>query len=382
MKRLESMFDVILYLTQSDGTVPLLGDNDNGRLHRLTVWEQPESEWADFRYLLAIGAIQFKREDMAAVAGDQWQETLWFFGGKPEFEKFSCQINHSTQPDTLTTNDVGKPEINSKVSTPSRAFSSGGIYCMRSKDIQVIVNAGGVGQNGYGGHAHNDLLSFTLSAFGNYWIVDPGSFTYTQDYKSRNDFRSTEAHNGIRVDQQEINPIQPQKLFRLEQSGSIQIKQWVPKSDYDYLEVEHTSYQRLNQPVLHRREFLFKKTEGIFIIRDSFEGVGEHWIENFFQIGLGRLELNTAKQCVVSRHADAGDLWILWDAPNLEACLKPGWVSRSYGSRREINRIELSKKINLPYAHTIIIVPSRENLKPEVSFDAISQELAIHTSYL
>ncbi len=80
MERLEKMIEFVMHITKPDGTVPLIGDNDNGRLYRLKVWDPPEREWVDFRYLLAMGAVLFKREDFARAASDQWEEAIWFFG--------------------------------------------------------------------------------------------------------------------------------------------------------------------------------------------------------------------------------------------------------------------------------------------------------------
>lgn len=80
MRRLERMLEFVLYVTKPDGTAPLIGDNDNGRIHRLQVWKEPEREWTDCRYLLAIGAALFKRDDFARAAGNQWEEAIWLFG--------------------------------------------------------------------------------------------------------------------------------------------------------------------------------------------------------------------------------------------------------------------------------------------------------------
>lgn len=79
MERLEKMMEFVMCLTKPDGTVPLIGDNDNGRLHRLKVWDPPEREWVDYRYLLAIGAVLFKRRDFAQAAVGQWEEAFWLW---------------------------------------------------------------------------------------------------------------------------------------------------------------------------------------------------------------------------------------------------------------------------------------------------------------
>ena len=68
MGRLEKMLEFVMHYTRPDGTAPLFGDCDNGRLHRLKVWGTPEREWTDHRYLLAIGAVLFQRDDLGLAA--------------------------------------------------------------------------------------------------------------------------------------------------------------------------------------------------------------------------------------------------------------------------------------------------------------------------
>ena len=74
--------------------VPLIGDNDNGRLHRLKVWENPEREWNDFRYLLAIGFRIFDRDDFACAAAEPVEEALWLL----PVEKVSSMMERRSSP--------------------------------------------------------------------------------------------------------------------------------------------------------------------------------------------------------------------------------------------------------------------------------------------
>ena len=72
LARLEKMLEFVMCYTKPDGTVTLIGDCDNGRLHRLNVWVNPEREWIDHRYLLAIGAVLYQRDDIAQAATGQF----------------------------------------------------------------------------------------------------------------------------------------------------------------------------------------------------------------------------------------------------------------------------------------------------------------------
>ena len=74
MSLVEKMLGFVMCYTKPDGSVPMIGDADNGRLHRLKVWANQEKEWIDHRYLLAIGAVLYRRDDFAQLAGNQWRK--------------------------------------------------------------------------------------------------------------------------------------------------------------------------------------------------------------------------------------------------------------------------------------------------------------------
>ena len=69
-----------------------------------------------------------------------------------------------------------------------------GIYIFTSNKMKLIVRCGEVGQNGNGGHCHNDQLSVCLNIDGKQIIKDAGSYLYTAAPDKRNEFRSTYTH--------------------------------------------------------------------------------------------------------------------------------------------------------------------------------------------
>lgn len=74
------------------------------------------------------------------------------------------------------------------------AYTGMGIYSFRSSRFHMLIRCGEVGQNGNGGHSHNDQLSLTLTLGGKQVIADPGSYLYTPDPVMRNKFRGTAMH--------------------------------------------------------------------------------------------------------------------------------------------------------------------------------------------
>jgi hypothetical protein len=76
--RLEKMFEFIMFCTRPDGKIPMIGDADDGRFFIFSDyfgWDR----W-DFRYLLSVGAVMFKRTDFKATTGRCHEEIFWLFG--------------------------------------------------------------------------------------------------------------------------------------------------------------------------------------------------------------------------------------------------------------------------------------------------------------
>jgi hypothetical protein len=77
-ERLEKMFEFIMYSTRPDGRMPTIGDADDGRFFILTEFQKWD-RW-DFRYLMAIGALLFRRADFKRAAGQRGTSVSVLFG--------------------------------------------------------------------------------------------------------------------------------------------------------------------------------------------------------------------------------------------------------------------------------------------------------------
>jgi len=168
---LERMGEFIAAYTRPDGSVPVWGDADDGRLLRFGA-----SDVNDHRHLLSTLAVLTGREDLRTAAGGLHEDTLWLLG--PE-------------------SGVGFSRVQPQVDKGSvRVFREGGFAVLRDGDrSHVFFDAGPVGLRGRGGHGHNDALAFELWADGGPLIIDAGAYVYTADPAARNAFRSTAMHN-------------------------------------------------------------------------------------------------------------------------------------------------------------------------------------------
>lgn len=358
MVRLEQMLDFIKHITQPDGTAPLIGDNDNGRLHRMKIWSENDRtrEWNDFRYLLAIGAILFDRKDFATAAGDQWEEACWIYG-----ERAFSRLE-------VTLKDPSCLEIQSK------HFPDSGICILRSKGNYLAITAGPNGQNGNGGHAHNHALSINLHANGIAWLNDPGTYLYTADYHARDLFRSTASHNTISIDNAEINPLNPRSSFTLPDIARAEIKLYKHSAKNDLLWAIHYGYNRLPSPVTHHRQVYFHNDTPVFwLVRDVLMGTGEHYFKQSFLVGTAGITM--ISEGVLLQNKQKTGLALLWDSQEpLEAKTIQSWISPGYGQRFESWTVQRTGTVILPFEIlTIIATISSER----VTSDWIARTRAI-----
>jgi uncharacterized heparinase superfamily protein len=333
--RLEKMFEFVQYYTRPDGSIPLWGDADDGRLFRF----QMNNDINDHRHTLAVGAILFGRSDFKFAAGRFYQDALWFFGGEG-FEKW--QSLHVERQPLL-----------------SRAFSDAGFYVMRTKDVHLFIDAGELGQCGRGGHGHNDTLSFELWMNTMPIIVDPGTYAYTFDLVARQEFRSTRAHNTVMIDGKEIAEFDG--LWSVKEDRTTpKVIQWKNDAEYDILIAEHYGYRRLTPPVVHHRAIELNKESNAVRIRDEFTGQGEHVLEwrlclapSVVIQSLGESEVVIKSgNVMLAIHKESGK----WNAED-------GWYSPTYGVRQRTRVLACVLSVSVPFSSEIKITPYEASAK-------------------
>ncbi|MCT8975971.1 heparinase II/III family protein [Clostridium sp. CX1] len=187
-KRLEKMCEFLMDITKPNGLSPLIGDADDGRLLILSsyfFWIKRE-----FTHILAIAGEYFKRDDFRCLGSKYKQDALWICGN---------YVNLSS---------IG-------VTFKSKSYEQGGFYILRNNRIFCIIRCGELSCRGQGGHSHNDQLSFELNVDGYDFIIDPGTYVYTADYKMRNLYRSTKYHNTLWIQGYEQNNFYEKILFEM-----------------------------------------------------------------------------------------------------------------------------------------------------------------------
>lgn len=100
-------------------------------------------------------------------------------------------------------------------------YTDFGIYIFKTDKFYFLIYTGQNGQNGLGGHSHNDRLSFELFIKDKDIVRDPGTYLYTALPEKRNMFRSVFAHSTIIVENREQNRFL--SLFSMENACNCKI---------------------------------------------------------------------------------------------------------------------------------------------------------------
>src|SRR5262245_21695990 len=315
-RKLEAMLDHLMWITRPDGSSPLIGDDDGGRLIKLA----PRTA-NDFRDTLAIGAAIFRRGDWKHVAGDAPSEMLWLLGA----EGVACY-------DRLQA--ASPREISQK-------FETGGYYVMRDgwdRDSSfALIDCGRHGSETGPGHAHSDALAVELAVRGATWLVDPGAYVYGADPKTRDWFRSTRAHNTATVDGEDQS--ETSTPFAWKTSANCSLIRFEDSGDCVIFEGSHEGYHRLGDPVTHTRSVMMLRKQSAFIVSDNFAALAGHDYA---------VRYHFAPNCVVyardnrveARKPNGESLVINFLAKGrglsgMKARVEAGWVSTCYGQRDE-----------------------------------------------
>jgi len=349
MQKLKKMFDFILYVIKPNGKIPQIGDNDNGRLHTLA-----NRDILDLTYLLSLAAMFFTDPKYKVREFGFAPEANWLFG--PTAYK---------QWQEMPEGSISKIE--------SKSFLQGGIYVIRNEKDFMIISAGPNGQCGKGGHAHNDKLAFELFIENVDIVVDPGTYIYTAHPEWRNKFRSTRYHNTIEVDRKEQNRL-GSSIFRLREDTNIKLNHWEKRGTGYFLDIQHNGYERLSNPVTHRRRVSLNEKNNYWIIQDILTGKGTHQIVLYFHLDPKIKVTTLSDDLAFLSHPALYKRNVAFLTKGIDKIkIDKGYISYGYGSKTKSLVIKCSKEGTLPIKITTLIYPySKKTLhspSPEVLKD-------------
>jgi hypothetical protein len=310
--KLQRLLDHLMYITRPDGTMPLFGDDDGGRL---IIFDSAERQ-NDCRSTLAAAAVVFDRADYKFVANGAAREILWLSG-----------------PDGLDKFEAMKPI---EPRQQSVAFTEGGYYVMRDgwtlEANYLLFDCGPHGVFNCG-HAHADALAFDLAANGRTLLVDPGTFSYTGSSEARDWFRSSAAHNTLTLNGESSSV--PAGAFSWSSVAKIECTSWLSRDRFDFVSGRHDGYQRLATPATHKRSILFIKTD-YWVVLDEVQSNGDHIADLRFHFDAGAnplIEATNGPAVVLAETNEERGLQVTVFGAEGRWRREEGWVSHCYGSR-------------------------------------------------
>jgi hypothetical protein len=266
--KLERMAEFLHCVMGPSGVLPFFGDDDGGRFFHPF---GPRERFG--RATLGTSAIVLSRLDWLRDSSDLHEQGAWWLG-----------------PSALTA--VPKSAV-----WQSHFFENVGLAVMIAQESQAIVDAGRFGPWS-SGHSHSDALHLTARCGNDEILVDPGTYTYVSDARSRDWFRGSSAHNTIRIDgRDQAVPLGP---FGWRDQPKVQVYQWQTNAEADLIEATCDSGL-----FTHRRRVRFVKPDLLLIVDDVRGPAGDHEVEQFWHFGSAE-----ATNCLVTTDTpEAIDSW-------------------------------------------------------------------------
>jgi hypothetical protein len=310
-RKLQLMLEYLRAILRPDGFIPLVSDTDGGRVMPITSRSANDRD-----YLLALGAVAFN-DSKFKLQGIEPPSELWWLLGEDGLQSYE-RLEHSN------------------VEPSSQAFPATGTYLLLHEDLYLLLNAGGTEKGRPASHRHNDLLSIEVSAGGRAFIVDPGSYVYTADLHERHLFRSTSYHSTIEIDDEEQQTISEEAPFVNGGEASARVLVWERTAGSDRVAAEHTGYERLPEPVTHRRVITFNKPHRCWLIEDELAGKGQHKVATRFHFDAGlKVKLSDNNSVIAGDEISGVRLLVRSLDLDQPAELEAQFTSRHYGSKVE-----------------------------------------------
>ena len=322
---LNRMADVIQSLCQA-GPPEGFGDDDGGRL-----FDPRRNQTEHMADPLAVAAVMFKSCDLPSAS--LTEEALWLFG--------ETAVQHFDRA------PADRPAA-------SRAFRDGGVYVIASEKtspLHVAIDAGPQG-TGKSGHGHADALSIRMAISGRRFLVDPGSGCYICPGNTRNLLRGTGAHNTVRIDGQD--QAIPHGPFAWSSIPQVEAERWIAGKSFTLFSGHHTGYQRLQAPVLHRREVLH--VDGAFcLVRDVLTGKGLHEAEIAWHFAPD-LTVESNNTSFVASGVGVTLTILPEDATKWSYAAEKYESSPAYGKLESAIRVAGRAKLQLPHEHATLLI--------------------------
>ncbi len=311
LERVASMAAYLRVITPQRDLPPRIGDSDDATVNRITALD-PSDPYADV--LAAVDAV------LQPTAAPRTQKAYWY---------------------QLLVRDAGVSAFR-PTEPPRKAalttFPQGGYAVIRADDVLAVFDAGPLGYPAMAAHGHADALSLCLAWQGRWWLIDPGTFAYHDQPRLRSYFRSTAAHNTLRV-----NGIDQSRMggpFLWTSRAPAELGPSVEAPDELVCRGHHDGYAALG--VRHRRELRYLRRAHSLEICDRVEVANEHplTLDLFFHFSPDVSLTLEGNRAVAVREDCSGRLVMSldseWQWQQIKGSEAPllGWYSPRFGCRQ------------------------------------------------
>jgi hypothetical protein len=239
VERLQRMAELTRDVTQPDGAVHQLGDNDSGRFFKLwpavrrTTAGEARARYAnlrgwtglpddavhwdedplDHRHVVAAIDGLFGRADFAAFAPGHPERAVVRGLARGAAFAAAAREGSAAEVESVGTEAEWARALEAVAGEGMRvrrwshplpaagaegrkhyAYRHLGLYIVRAPGVYLAVRCGGSGQAPLGAHAHNDALALELALGDAHPVRDPGTYLYTPLPARRDEYRRAAAH--------------------------------------------------------------------------------------------------------------------------------------------------------------------------------------------
>jgi hypothetical protein len=349
-KNAEKMIDFVVSIMKPHGVYPMLKDADEsdvlGERASYGLWEDINNlnmleDHNDLRWVLKAGARLFNRPDM-----------LWI-------------ATHGEKGEKPTLGSVAMPD--SGFCTMRTGWEHEDLYCVFTCGELGVMDQSCV-------HGNADALSVDISGHGETLLIDPGRYLYEGPWRVW--FKSTSAHNSITVDGQDSSELADEWMFKTKAKSTLHA--WSSTDRFDYVDGSHDGFERLADPVTHRRRIVFVKPH-FWLVVDELSAKAQHQFDQYWHLGPEAKVTQASDLSVTASYANGAGILVKpllaedLSLERYEGSTEPmqGWVSYDYAVKVPAPTLQYSKNTDQGVTLATLLVPFKGGTR-NVSAKAVS----------
>ena len=328
-KYLLSVFD------EESGKVPNFGSNDGALILPLS-----STDFTDYRPILEVLHFQFTGK-MLFETGPWSEDLIWLFG-----------------PSSLAAPVTDFPF------QKSDSFETGGIYTIRKEESWSFTHAESFKDR----PAHADALGVDLWWKGINIAPDPGTYLYYGKDPWMDPFKHTGYHNTVTINGKDQMERGHRFTWAYWHKSKLEKRVKDSSKKIEYIELNHTGYLRLKNPVVHKRAIISIGKDRWMVVDDLIgKGIYDtqlHWLlRNFpYTITGNSISLNTPKgtYCLSIYNetmptTSRMDVLLGADDNNPR-----GWLSEYYYFKEPAISINFANRGSLPFRFLSVFGPMQQ----------------------